>query len=109
MRHGRDQQNMEQIAKLVKESAVGAQQSAKACQDLSGLALDLQNMVQLSIWTVEISRLLPQPFSYPAKPTEDAAARSFAARCYRPRLTEAIQMDRNLADQYRRAGISLHG
>lgn len=37
--------NMEQIAKLVKESAVGAQQSAKACQDLSGLALDLQNMV----------------------------------------------------------------
>ncbi len=37
--------NMEQIAKLVKESAVGAQQSAQACQDLSGLALDLQNMV----------------------------------------------------------------
>jgi len=38
-------QNMDQIAKLVKESAVGAQQSAKACQDLSGLALDLKNMV----------------------------------------------------------------
>jgi methyl-accepting chemotaxis protein len=38
-------QNMDQIAKLVKESAVGAQQSAKACQDLSGLALDLQKMV----------------------------------------------------------------
>jgi methyl-accepting chemotaxis protein len=37
--------NMETIAKLVKESADGAQQSAKACQDLSGLALDLQNMV----------------------------------------------------------------
>jgi methyl-accepting chemotaxis protein len=37
--------NMEVIAKLVKESADGAQQSAKACQDLSGLALDLQNMV----------------------------------------------------------------
>ena len=37
--------NMEMIAKLVKESADGAQQSAKACQDLSGLALDLQNMV----------------------------------------------------------------
>ncbi len=37
--------NMEQIAKLVKESTDGAQQSAKACQDLSGLALDLQNMV----------------------------------------------------------------
>jgi methyl-accepting chemotaxis protein len=37
--------NMEQIAKLVKESTDGAQQSAKACQDLSGLALDLQKMV----------------------------------------------------------------
>jgi methyl-accepting chemotaxis protein len=37
--------NLERIANLVKESAAGAQQSAKACQDLSGLALDLQNMV----------------------------------------------------------------
>jgi methyl-accepting chemotaxis protein len=37
--------NMERIAKLVKESADGAQQSAKACQDLSGLALDLQKTV----------------------------------------------------------------
>jgi len=37
--------NMDQIAKLVKDSAAGAQQSAKACQDLSGLALDLQKMV----------------------------------------------------------------
>jgi methyl-accepting chemotaxis protein len=37
--------NMEQIAKLVKESNDGAQQSAKACSDLSGLALDLQKMV----------------------------------------------------------------
>jgi len=37
--------NMEQIAKLVNESASGAQLSAKACQDLSGLALDLQKMV----------------------------------------------------------------
>ena len=34
-----------QIATLVKESAIGAQQSATACQDLSGLALDLQTMV----------------------------------------------------------------
>ncbi|HTZ96958.1 MAG TPA: methyl-accepting chemotaxis protein [Terriglobales bacterium] len=38
--------NMEQIARLVKESAAGAQQSAKACQELSGLALDLQKMVE---------------------------------------------------------------
>ncbi len=38
-------QNMESIAKLVKEATDGAQHSAKACQDLSGLALDLQKMV----------------------------------------------------------------
>jgi methyl-accepting chemotaxis protein len=37
--------NMEQIARLVRESADGAKQSAQACQDLSGLALDLQKMV----------------------------------------------------------------
>lgn len=37
--------NVDQISKLVKESALGAQQSATACQDLSGLALDLQAMV----------------------------------------------------------------
>jgi len=38
-------QNMDQIAQLVKGSAVAARQSAKACQDLSGLALNLQKMV----------------------------------------------------------------
>jgi len=38
-------QNMDQIARLVKESTDGSQQSAKACQDLSGLALELQKMV----------------------------------------------------------------
>lgn len=38
-------QNVELIARLVNESAIGAGQSAKACQDLSGLALDLQKMV----------------------------------------------------------------
>jgi len=37
--------NMDQIAKLVKESAAGSQQSAHACQGLSGLALDLQKLV----------------------------------------------------------------
>ena len=37
--------NMEQIAKLVKESADGAQLAAQACQDLSGLAADLQKLV----------------------------------------------------------------
>jgi methyl-accepting chemotaxis protein len=38
-------QNLERIATLVRESAEGSQQSAKACQDLSGLALDLQGTV----------------------------------------------------------------
>ena len=38
-------QSMDQIARLVTESADGAHQSAKACQDLSGLALELQKMV----------------------------------------------------------------
>jgi methyl-accepting chemotaxis protein len=37
--------NVEQIAKITHESAAGAQQSAKACEDLSNLALDLQQVV----------------------------------------------------------------
>ena len=37
--------SMDQIANLVKESAAGAQQSAQACQDLSGLAFELQKLV----------------------------------------------------------------
>jgi methyl-accepting chemotaxis protein len=37
--------NIEQIAKITAETADGAQQSAKACHDLSSLALDLQNVV----------------------------------------------------------------
>jgi methyl-accepting chemotaxis protein len=37
--------NMDEIARLVRDSAADAKQSAKACQDLSGLALDLQSMV----------------------------------------------------------------
>jgi hypothetical protein len=36
---------MEQINRLVAESAEGAQQSAKACEQLSSLALELQNLV----------------------------------------------------------------
>jgi len=38
-------QNMDQISHLVKGSAGAAQQSAKACQELSELAMALQNMV----------------------------------------------------------------
>ena len=38
-------QSMDQIARLIQESAAGTQEAAKACQHLSGLALDLQKMV----------------------------------------------------------------
>ena len=37
--------SMESIAQITRESAAGAQQSAKASQDLSGLALNLQQLV----------------------------------------------------------------
>lgn len=37
--------SMEQISNLVKESAAGAQQSAQACQELSGMAFELQKIV----------------------------------------------------------------
>lgn len=37
--------NMDQIANLVQESSVGAEESAKACSDLSDLAMDLQRLV----------------------------------------------------------------
>ncbi|MGC2209934.1 MAG: methyl-accepting chemotaxis protein [Candidatus Korobacteraceae bacterium] len=37
--------NMEQISKMVQQSAVSAEESAKACQDLSSLAFDLQQVV----------------------------------------------------------------
>jgi methyl-accepting chemotaxis protein len=36
---------IESIAKITQESSSGAEQSARACQDLSGLALDLQQWV----------------------------------------------------------------
>ncbi len=38
-------QNMDQITRLVGESAAGSQQAAKACHELSGLAFNLQKMV----------------------------------------------------------------
>ena len=37
--------NVEQIAKITHESAAGTQQSARACEELSNLALDLQALV----------------------------------------------------------------
>jgi uncharacterized phage infection (PIP) family protein YhgE len=37
--------NVDTIAKMAHESSAGAQQSAKACQELSNLALDLRQLV----------------------------------------------------------------
>jgi hypothetical protein len=37
---------MEQISKIVEASTIGTQQSAKACQDLSQLTHNLQNLVE---------------------------------------------------------------
>ncbi len=37
--------NIERISKITREAASGSQQSARACGDLSGMALDLQKMV----------------------------------------------------------------
>lgn len=37
--------NIDRISKITRESASGAQQSARACNELSGLALDLQKVV----------------------------------------------------------------
>jgi len=42
--------NMEQISRISQDAAVGAQQTAKACHDLSGLALDLQSLVGQFKW-----------------------------------------------------------
>lgn len=38
--------SMEQITSALRESAHGAQQAAKACEDLSSLSEDLQQMVR---------------------------------------------------------------
>jgi methyl-accepting chemotaxis protein len=37
--------NMDQINKLVSEAAAGSQEAAKACEELSSLAVDLQRLV----------------------------------------------------------------
>jgi len=76
--------NMDQIAKLVKESADGAQQSAKACQDLSGLALDLQKMVGNFKLGNEGNGFRRKPGGKPASSIRDAEepAKAFAAAAH---------------------------
>jgi methyl-accepting chemotaxis protein len=51
--------NIEQIARISRESATGVQQSASACHDLSNLALDLQQLV--GRFKISQSPVSPQP------------------------------------------------
>jgi methyl-accepting chemotaxis protein len=67
-------QSMDQIAQLVNESAVGAQQSAKACQDLSELALALQSMV--GSFKLRVARVDLLPAEDSARPKALAASAS---------------------------------
>lgn len=67
-------QSMDQIAHLVNESAVAAQQSAKACQDLSELALALQSMV--GSFKLQAARVDMLPAEDSARPKALAASTS---------------------------------
>jgi methyl-accepting chemotaxis protein len=74
--------NMEQITELVKESAGSAQQSAKACQDLSELALALQNMVCSFKLTADGKRHGVSAKALAKRPTQEKA---FAAAAHSSR------------------------
>lgn len=71
-------QNVAQINRLLNESAGGAQQSAKACQDLSSLALDLQKMVSSFQLKRRTARESFPGTSWPVAPSEPSAS-AFAA------------------------------
>jgi methyl-accepting chemotaxis protein len=68
-------QNVAQIARWIGESADGTQQSAKACQELSELALDLQKMVS----TFRVGDGLSPGNDAPTHRETAASAKSFAA------------------------------
>ena len=52
--------NVNQISRISSESAVGSQQSARACHELSNLALDLQNVVaQFKLAEQDVRQLTP--------------------------------------------------
>jgi len=72
--------SMNQIARLLIESADGAQQSEKACQELSGLALDLRKLVgTFRLPTGGEVRDYPVRMYSPTRPDSDEALKSFAA------------------------------
>jgi methyl-accepting chemotaxis protein len=72
--------SMNQIARLLIESAEGAQQSEKACQELSGLALDLRKLVgnfRLPA-SMESGDYPARMYSLP-RPQQEAELRAYAA------------------------------
>ncbi len=79
--------NMDQINKLVAESAEGAQQSAQACEQLSSLALELQNLVsrfKLGQQTVGRLSFAAPGVRRPEPRPDSAGAGSAAAGTARP-------------------------
>jgi methyl-accepting chemotaxis protein len=76
--------SMDQIAQLVRGSAEAAQQSAKACQDLSELALDLQNMVRsFKLEAARENKLgAAGPSNRPRLPETAAHQKAFAAAAH---------------------------
>lgn len=75
------EENMEKIAELAKESTAGAQKSAQACHELSGLALDLENLVG--------SFKLKTEWNEPAQDTTAAATQRWQAHSQQDRLSKA--------------------
>ena len=72
--------SMNQIARLLIESAEGAQQSEKACQELSGLALDLRKLVgNFRLPAAGEFREYPARMYSPTRPDSDESFKSFAA------------------------------
>ena len=72
--------SMNQIARLLIESADGAQQSEKACQDLSGLAFDLRKLVgNFRLPERSASESLPVSADPYQEQNASASSKSFAA------------------------------
>jgi methyl-accepting chemotaxis protein len=83
--------NMDEIARLVKDSATDAKQSAKACQDLSGLALDLQSLVAKFKLSDEQtgSRLDFTSQTQKSKPSQSPRVKSPSTAAMRPATSAA--------------------
>ncbi len=80
--------NMDQISKLVAEAAEGAQQSAKACEQLSSLAFELQNLVS----RFKLGQQTPGGYRSPRQAAADPGrVRTALALAPRPPVQHALQ------------------